>query len=168
MRLWIPANRPSSMPYSTRRPAARAAGSATSIRKARSARNKRVRYAPSTNNQRHTSDGNDHENEESQEVESESESESEIQGRHPEGRQAEVEEAGGQESGVQRPAAAFEQAVGTGRQGARRRAHPRLHPRAVGPHLHAAARLYGRRRDQDRAARRGRRHARAIARREGG
>src|ERR1700704_437320 len=41
MRLWIPASRPSSMPCSTRRPAARAAGSATSIRKARSARNRR-------------------------------------------------------------------------------------------------------------------------------
>src|SRR6266436_6984987 len=141
MRLWIPASRPSSMPYSTRRPAARAAGSATSIRNERFSRNKRVGYAPSTNNQRYASDGNDHDNEESQEIESESE----IQGRCPEGRQAEVEETGGQEAGVQRPAAAFEQAVGAGRQGARRRAHPRLHPRAVGSHLHAAARLYGRR-----------------------
>src|SRR3981081_2420077 len=32
-------------------------------------------------------------------------------------------------------------------QGARRRSHPRFHPRAVGPDLHATSRLVGRRRD---------------------
>ena len=48
-----------------------------------------------------------------------------------------------------------------------RRAHPRFHARAVGPDLHAAARLAGRRRDQGRAPRRRRHHARPVARREG-
>ena len=38
------------------------------------------------------------------------------------------------------------QAVRPGRQGARRREHPRLHARAVGPDLHAASRLVRRRR----------------------
>ena len=45
----------------------------------------------------------------------------------------------------ERSAEAVDQALRPGRQGARRRAHPRLHARAVGPDLHAAARLYGRR-----------------------
>ena len=55
---------------------------------------------------------------------------------------------------------------GRGGQGARRRAHPRFHARAVGADLHAAARLHGRRRDQGRTARRRRHHARPTARRE--
>ena len=69
-----------------------------------------------------------------------------------------------QEGERQRSSAeAVEQALGPGRQGARRRAHPRLHPRAVGPDLHAAARLDRRRRDQGRAAGRRRHHARPAA-----
>ena len=44
---------------------------------------------------------------------------------------------------------------------------PRLHARAVGADLHAAARLVRRRRDQGRARRRGRRHARPAARHAG-
>ena len=52
-------------------------------------------------------------------------------------------------------------------QGTRRRSHPRLHARAVGPDVHAAARLVRRRRDQGRARRRGRRHARPAARHPG-
>ena len=43
---------------------------------------------------------------------------------------------------------------------------PRLHPCAIGADLHAAARLYGRRRDQGRTARRRRHHAQPVARRE--
>ena len=62
-------------------------------------------------------------------------------------------------------AEALDQAVRPGRQGARRRAHPRLHARAVGPDLHAAARLHGRGRHQGGAPRRRRHHARPIARR---
>ena len=57
--------------------------------------------------------------------------------------------------------------MGPGGQGARRRANPRLHPRAVGADLHAASRLHGRRRDQGGTARRRRHHARPVARREG-
>ena len=57
--------------------------------------------------------------------------------------------------------------MGPGGQGARRRAHSRLHARAVGPDLHAAPRLYGRRRDQGGAAGHRRHHARPVARREG-
>ena len=48
-----------------------------------------------------------------------------------------------------------------------RRPHPGLHARAVGTDLHAAARLVRRRRDQGRARRRGRHHARAAARHPG-
>ena len=57
--------------------------------------------------------------------------------------------------------------MGPGRQGARRRQGARLHARAVGPDLHAAPRLHGRRLHQGRAPRRRRHHARAAARREG-
>ena len=56
---------------------------------------------------------------------------------------------------------------GAGRQGARRRQDPRLHPRPVGPDLHAAAGLVRRRRDQGRASGRGRHHPRPAARRAG-
>ena len=52
----------------------------------------------------------------------------------------------------------------TDEQGARRRSHPRFHPRAVGPDVHAAAGLVRRRRDQGRARRRRRCHARPAAR----
>ena len=64
-------------------------------------------------------------------------------------------------------AAAVQEAVRPGRQGARRRAHPRFHACAIGPDLHAAARLVRRRRDQGRASGRGRHHARPAGRREG-
>ena len=49
-----------------------------------------------------------------------------------------------------------------------RRAHPRFHARAVRPDLHAAAGLARRRRDQGRAPRRRRHHARTVARRAKG
>src|SRR5919108_487084 len=88
---------------------------------------------------------------------------SQIQAGGEKGGEAEVEETG-QGRGGERPAAPKHQAVGRRRQGARRRAHPRFHARAVGADLHAAARLYGRRRDQGRAARRRRHHARPAAR----
>ena len=54
----------------------------------------------------------------------------------------------------------LEEAVGQGRQGARRREDPRLHARPVGPDLHPAAGLVRRRRDQGRAAGPRRHHAR--------
>ena len=47
------------------------------------------------------------------------------------------------------------------------RAHSRLHARAIGSDLHAAFGLVRRRRDQGRASRRRRHHARPIGRREG-
>ena len=52
----------------------------------------------------------------------------------------------------------------TDEQGPRRRPHPGLHPCAVRPHLHPAAGLVRRRRDQGRARRRRRRDARPAAR----
>ena len=64
-------------------------------------------------------------------------------------------------------AVALEEAVRPGRQGARRRAHSRLHACAVGSDLHPAARLVRRRRDQGRASGRRRHHARPAGRREG-
>ena len=67
----------------------------------------------------------------------------------------------------QRPAEAVVQALRPGRQGARRRQDPRLHPRPVRPDLHAASGLSRRRLHQGRAARRRRHHARPVARREG-
>ena len=81
------------------------------------------------------------------------------------------EEAGaqgrGQEGQRQRPAQGLDQALGQGRQGARRRQDPRLHARPVGPDLHAAAGLVRRRRDQGRAAGHRRHHARPAAGRAG-
>ena len=64
-------------------------------------------------------------------------------------------------------AVALEEAVRPGRQGARRCAHSRFHPCAVGSDLHPAARLVRRRRDQGRAPRRRRHHPRPAGRREG-
>ena len=52
-----------------------------------------------------------------------------------------AKEAGAESGYRQRPAAAIIKAVGPGRQGARRRQDPRLHPCAVGADLHAASRL---------------------------
>ncbi len=81
--------------------------------------------------------------------------------------EARGQETGGKSGQRKRPAAALGQAVRRGRQGARRRTHSRLQPRAGRPDLHPAPRLHGRRRDQGRTAGRGRHHARPAARRKG-
>src|SRR5437870_1563373 len=106
------------MPCSTRPPAARAAASATSTRKACSVRNKSA-----TSIDGGSKDGNP---QESQKDESQGGSD---KGRE-EGRRAQAEEggeAGGREERQRRPAAAVEQALRPGRQGARRCACARLH-----------------------------------------
>ena len=96
-----------------------------------------------------------------------SQDQAEVESRFEKSREAEIEEARREGEIRQRPAEAVVQALRPGRQGARRRQDPRLHPRPVRPDLHAASGLHGRRLHQGRAARRRRHHARPVARREG-
>src|SRR5277367_1519065 len=86
---------------------------------------------------------------------------------HQENREASGKKAATKGGGDERPAAPVVEAMGRSGPRARRRAHPRLHARAIGTDLHAAFGLYGRRRDQGGTARYGRHHARPAPRREG-
>src|SRR5476651_1338904 len=135
------------MRCSTRRPAARAAASATSIRKACFARSKSATSIELSSSRIKpcTSDGEEH---------GDKEEEQEGSGEKARGEKSN-EAQGGQEFGSKEwIAEALDQAVWTGRQGARRCEGTRLHPCAVGPDLHAASRLHGCRLHQGRAARR--------------
>src|SRR5882762_3194485 len=98
------------MRRSTRRRAAKAVASATSIRKASFARNKIGELH----------NGN------AQEGASPEQGESQAAGEHQESRECEVAEAW-RKGERQQPAAALDQGLGAGRQGARGREDPRLH-----------------------------------------